>query len=66
MAIEVIENGKEKYIICPICGNKVDVYLLTKEEWDKHSSYPFYSAGCCSGFLGAETKTETAEEISNA
>lgn len=57
-------NIKEKYITCPICGSKVDVYLLTKEEWDKHSNYPFYSAGCCSGFLGAET--DTTEEVNNA
>ena len=37
-----------KNVVCPICGKKNCVYLLTKEEFEKNFPYPAsFSSGCC-------------------
>lgn len=34
---------KHKYIICPICGQKVDAYLWTKEDHERFPpTIPYY------------------------
>lgn len=50
-------NSKQKFIVCPICEAEIDVYLLTKEEYNKNYPYWFSGVNCCSAgleILGSE------------